>query len=47
MHHMNADKAYREKARWELHKNVKNYIEKILEATSQETAAVWPPISYL
>ena len=47
MHHMDADKAYREKARRELYKNATNYIEQILEATSHKTAAVWLPTSYL
>ena len=41
------DKAYREKARQEPHKNVRGYIEQILEATSQETTIVLPPTSYL
>ena len=31
---LDADKAYGEKARWELHKNVTSCIEQILEATS-------------
>ena len=30
---MNADKAYRRKARWELHKNAMSHTEEILEAT--------------
>ncbi len=46
MHHMDADKAYRERAIRELHKNATSYIEQILEATSQETA-VRPPTYYL
>ena len=33
MHHMDADKVYREKARWELHKNITSYTKQILEAT--------------
>ena len=47
MHHMNTDKAYREKARQKLHKNVTSYIEQILEATSHETATVRPLTSHL
>ena len=39
---MDTEKAHREKARCELHKNVTSYIENILEATHLETAAVWP-----
>ena len=30
MHHMDADKTYSEKARWEQHQNVMGYIEQIL-----------------
>ena len=33
MHHMEAEKAHREKAWWQLHKNATSYIEQILEAT--------------
>ena len=47
MHHMDADKAYREKARWELHKNATSYIEQNLEATSHKTAPVRSSTSYL
>ena len=47
MHHMDANKAYTEKARQELHKNVVSYIEQILEETSHKTATVWLPTSYL
>ena len=47
MHHMDADKAYKEKARRDLLKNATSYIEQILEATSHETAAVQPLTSYL
>ena len=47
MHDMNSDKAYREKARWELDKNVTSYIEQILEVISHKAAAVRPPISHL
>ena len=39
---MDADETYGEKAWRELHKNATSYIEQILEATSHETAAVWP-----
>ena len=46
MHHMGADKAYRKKARWQLHKKARSYIEQILEATSHKTAAVLPPTSH-
>ena len=42
MHHMDADEAYREKARRELHKNATSYIEQNLEAISHKTAAVRP-----
>ena len=44
MHHMNAEKTHREKALRELHKNVTNYTEQILEATLHETTAVRPLI---
>ena len=44
---MNANKAYREKARREIDKNATSYIEQILEAASHETAAVQPSASYL
>ena len=47
MHHMDADKTYREKARRKLHKNSTSYIEQILKAASHETKAVRPLISYL
>ena len=46
MHHMDADKGYREKARRELHKNVTSHIDQILEAIYHETEAVRPPTSY-
>ena len=46
MHHIDVDKAYREKARRELYKNATGYIELILEATSYKTAAVWLPASH-
>ena len=44
---MDADKAYRESARREFHKNATSYIEQILEATSHKKAAVRPPTSHL
>ena len=44
---MDADKAYREKARRELHKNNTSHIEQILEATSHKAEAVRPPPSHL
>ena len=47
VHHMDADKADGEKARWELHKNPTSYIEQILEAKSHKATAVWLLISYL
>ena len=46
MHHMDANKAYREKAWGQLHKNATSYIEQILEATSHKTAAVQSPTSH-
>ena len=47
MHLVDADKAYRVKARQELHKNATSYIEQIQEATSFKTAAVRLPTSHL
>ena len=44
---MDADKAYREKARNHLYKNATSYIEQILERTSHKTVAVRPPNSNL
>ena len=46
MHHMDADKAYKEKASRQLYKNAASCNEKILEATFHETAAVWLPTSH-
>ena len=43
---MDADKAYREKARLELHQNTMSYIEQILEAAPHKTAAVRTPKSH-
>ena len=45
MHHIDA--TYKEKAWRELHKNATSYIEEILEAISQKTAAVRSPTSHL
>ena len=42
---MDADKRYKEKARWELHEYAMSYIEQIQEATPHETIAIWPLIS--
>ena len=47
MHHIEADEAYTEKTRRELHKNVTSYIEQIMVETSRKTAAVRPPTSHL
>ena len=46
MHHMDADKTRREKARWKLHKNATSYIEQTLEATptKQQLYSHLPPI---
>ena len=40
MYHMNTNKTYREKAKWELHKNDTSYFKQILEATPHKTTAV-------
>ena len=45
MHHRDADRTYREKARREQHKNYTSYIGPILEATPHETTAVRPLLS--
>ena len=47
IHHMDADKTYREKARRELHKNATSYTEQILEATPHEKTAARPFTSHL
>ena len=47
MHHMDADKAYREKAWRQLHKNAASCNEQILKAISHKAAAKQPPPSYL
>ena len=44
---MDADKAYGEKARGELHNNATSYKEQILEATSHKTATISPPTFHL
>ena len=43
----NDNKTYREKPRWERHKNAVCCLERILEATSHKTAAVQPTTSTL
>ena len=45
MHNMDADKMHRENTIRELHKNVTNYAEQIIEATLHEATAVRPPPS--
>ena len=47
VHHMDAKKAYREKATRELLKNASSYIEQILEASSHKITAVPPSTSHL
>ena len=47
MYHMDADKAYRDKAWRQLHKDTTSYIKQILEAASHKTAAVVPPTTHL
>ena len=47
MHHMDTDKAFREKAWRQLHKNTTRYIEQIVEAPTHKTVAVRPPSSHL
>ena len=47
MHHMDAEKGYREKARQELHKNSTIYIEQIQETASPNIAVAGPPTSHL
>ena len=42
---MDADKAYREKTRQELYKNITSYTEQILEVTKQQLHGHLPPIS--
>ena len=45
LHHLDSNKALREKARWELYKDDADCLE-ILEAASHKEAAVWPLASY-
>ena len=47
MNYLDTDKAYGEKVRQNLPKNVTSYTEQILEATSQKTAAVGPTTPHL
>ena len=47
MHRIDANKAYREKARRELHKNATSKMEQILEATSHKRVAIRPLTSHL
>ena len=46
MHHMDAEKAHREKAWRQLHKNATNHIEQIPEATPHKTAGIRSPTSH-
>ena len=46
MHHIDIDKAYKEKARQELHNNATSHIEQILKATSHKATDVRPPTSH-
>ena len=46
MHHMDADKTYREKTRREWHKNATSYTEQTLEATLHKTTSVRPLTSH-
>ena len=47
MHHMDANKKHREKARCGLHKNTMTYFEQIREETPHKTTAVRPLTSHL
>ena len=47
MHHLDAYKNHRVKARQELHKNTVCCFEQILEATPNKTAVVWTLTSHL
>ena len=42
MHYMDPNQTYREKARWQLHKNAASCIEHVLEETPHIIAAVRP-----
>ena len=46
MHHVDADKAYGEKAWRQLHKNAASCIEQISGATPNKAAAVLPPTTH-
>ena len=46
MHHMDTNKMYKRKAKWEQHKNVSCYFEQILKIPNK-TAAVWLLASHL
>ena len=46
MHHINDNKTYEAKGRWELQKNITCGLEQIHEATPNKTAAVWPVNSH-
>ena len=46
MHHMDANKAYEEKAWGQLYKNAASCIEQVLEATPHKTADVQLPTTY-
>ena len=47
MHHLEADKAAKEKATQELHENARSHIEQILEVISYKATTVWLPTSHL
>ena len=47
MHHLDADKARREKAWKQLRKDATSYIKQILEASSHKTAVVRLSITHL
>ena len=47
MHHHYANETHKEKAIWELHKNVMCCFEQILEATPHKTLAIRPLTSHL
>ena len=44
---MDTYKTYKEKARWELHKNIVCCLEQILEVIFHKSAAVWVTASHL
>ena len=46
MHQMDADLEYGEKAWRQLHVNATSYTEQILEATTRNKIAVWPPTTH-